>query len=78
MLNHVGGHMEEDMTAFFMQQILRGVAFMHESEYCHRDLKPENCMVESKTYNLKIIDFGLSKHLDSVNTLGYDFLKTPL
>lgn len=70
LLNDVGGHMPEDMTAFYLHQILRAVSFMHEKAYCHRDLKPENCMVENKTQNLKIIDFGLSKHLDSVNTLG--------
>ena len=63
--------MPEDMAAFFTHLILRGVSFMHEKAYCHRDLKPENCMVERKTQNLKIIDFGLSKHLDLANTLGH-------
>eukprot|EP00210_Caulerpa_lentillifera_P008905 g8496.t1 len=70
LLNKVGGQMPEEMAAFYLHQILRGVAFMHEKAFCHRDLKPENCMVEKRTQILKIIDFGLSKHLDSVNTLG--------
>jgi len=64
--------MHEGMAAFYMHQILRAVSFMHEKAYCHRDLKPENCMVETRTQILKIIDFGLSKHLDSVNTFGLD------
>lgn len=70
LLNKIGGQMPEDMAAFYLHQVLRGVAFMHEKAFCHRDLKPENCMVEKSTQILKIIDFGLSKHLDSVNTLG--------
>ena len=43
---------------------------MHVNGYCHRDLKPENCMIERASNNLKVIDFGLSKHLESVVTLG--------
>eukprot|EP00775_Hariotina_reticulata_P015077 gene15077-biopygen1067 len=43
---------------------------MHAMGYCHRDIKPENCMVERDTQRLKLIDFGLSKHLESVVTLG--------
>lgn len=70
LLNRVGGRMPQDMASFYLHQILRGVAFMHEQAFCHRDLKPENCMVETKTQILKIIDFGLSKHLDSAETFG--------
>eukprot|EP00210_Caulerpa_lentillifera_P006787 g6486.t1 len=70
LLNEIGGQMSEDMAAFYFHQILRGVAFMHEQTFCHRDLKLENCMVEKKTQVLKIIDFGLSKHLDSASTFG--------
>ena len=35
-----------------------------------RDLKPENCVIETATMTVKVIDFGLAKHLESAATLG--------
>lgn len=38
---------------------------MHEMNYVHLDLKPENIMFTTKKSNqLKLIDFGLTAHLD--------------
>jgi 5'-AMP-activated protein kinase catalytic alpha subunit len=51
---------EDHTAALFLAQILEGVEHLHESGVCHRDLKPENILLEKNTYNLKIIDFGLS------------------
>ena len=70
LLNECGGRMKEEMAARYVRQLLRGVTYMHANGLCHRDLKPENCMVDRATDRLKIIDFGLSKHLDSAVTLG--------
>ena len=44
----------------FLHQILLGVEHLHENGIVHRDLKPENLLLDGKTNNLKIIDFGLS------------------
>lgn len=60
---------EEEARGFF-KQLLSGIACIHENGFCHRDIKPENCMIETATGTLKIIDFGLSKHLDSAKTVG--------
>ncbi|KAG2434282.1 hypothetical protein HXX76_008006 [Chlamydomonas incerta] len=70
LLNECGGRMPEDMAAFYFTQALRGLVFMHANGFCHRDIKPENCMVQRANMQLKLIDFGLSKHLASARTLG--------
>ena len=69
-LNDRGGHVGEDEARHLFHQLLAGIACVHDNGFCHRDIKPENCMIETATGVLKIIDFGLSKHLDSARTLG--------
>jgi len=70
LLNACGGRMTEVRAGKYLSQTAAAVEFLHENNLCHRDLKPENCMVESKTDQIKIIDFGLSKHLDTAVTMG--------
>jgi len=54
----------EVQAAHVIQQILRGINYMHGAGVVHRDLKPENFLfsnndpIEKST--LKVIDFGLS------------------
>jgi calcium-dependent protein kinase len=58
------GSFSEFEAAIVMQQIIRGVYYMHLKHFCHRDLKPENFLFATKASipenNLKIIDFGLT------------------
>ncbi|XP_072298868.1 myosin light chain kinase, smooth muscle isoform X2 [Eucyclogobius newberryi] len=55
----------ETTSARFMQQILEGVAFMHQQKILHLDLKPENIVcVDTSGTQIKIIDFGLASRLD--------------
>lgn len=42
-------------------QILRGVAQCHAHNVLHLDLKPSNIMVNDKTCEIRLIDFGLSR-----------------
>lgn len=48
-------------------RIIAGVAYMHISGFIHRDLKPEN-MLLSRTYNIKIMDFGQGRDFDLKGT----------
>ncbi|XP_011476265.1 myosin light chain kinase, smooth muscle isoform X3 [Oryzias latipes] len=54
----------------YMQQILEGVAYIHQQKIVHLDLKPENIVcVDTNGHSIKIIDFGLASKIDD---------KTPL
>lgn len=45
----------------YMQQILEGIAYMHQQNILHLDLKPENIVcVDTTGTSIKIIDFGLA------------------
>ena len=50
---------------------------VHKNGIVHRDIKPENILVDYKTNTLKVIDFGLSKNLDQVDTQGKVIIGTP-
>jgi serine/threonine protein kinase len=45
---------------YLLSNILMGVRECHEGSVIHRDLKPQNIIVDVHTYQMKIIDFGLS------------------
>ncbi|KAM4535453.1 myosin light chain kinase, smooth muscle [Fundulus diaphanus] len=55
----------EPASVRYMQQILEGMAFMHQQNIVHLDLKPENIVcVDTTGTSIKIIDFGLASKLD--------------
>lgn len=48
----------------YMQQILEGVAYIHQQKIVHLDLKPENIVcVDTDGHSIKIIDFGLASKI---------------
>ena len=61
----------EKDAAKIIKQILEAVNYVHYHGVCHRDLKPENILLSSmdETYQLKLIDFGLSKILKTVDEI---------
>lgn len=70
----------EEITQHIMKQILKAIKYLHSNKIAHRDLKLANIMVNFDTpkdkeelnmlkSKVKIIDFGLSKHLDKNNLL---------
>ena len=48
------------MAADYMRKLFGALNHMHSQGVVHRDIKPENIML-SKSDELKLIDFGLSK-----------------
>ncbi|CCE78415.1 Piso0_001038 [Millerozyma farinosa CBS 7064] len=57
------GSLSENLSRFYMCQIIDSVRFIHSKGIIHRDLKPENILV-GYDFNLKITDFGAAKLLD--------------
>lgn len=50
-------------------QLAEGMQHMHENGFLHRDLKSLNVFVDG-SYNVKVGDFGLSRHVDETQGSG--------
>ena len=51
------------------QQIISGLEYLHKNNIVHRDIKPENLIINKKTKELKIVDFGLSNMFNTEKRL---------
>lgn len=51
-------------SAYIIRKLLSAISHMHSLNIIHRDLKPENIMMNEKTRDIKILDFGLSRMLN--------------
>lgn len=54
------GPPELQVVKSFLHQLLKGIAYCHESRVLHRDLKPQNLLINTKG-ELKLADFGLAR-----------------
>ena len=61
--------LSEYESCLFYQQIISGIEYLHKIKYVHRDIKPENLLINEKTKELKIVDFGLSNLFTSKTLL---------
>lgn len=52
---------------FILSQILKGLDYLHSHQIVHRDFNAKNILFDPLSKTVKIIDFGLSKVLDSRN-----------
>ena len=55
------GFIRESVVKNIFHQIVQAVEILHEHGICHRDLKPDNLLYNSKTGNIKLMDFNISK-----------------
>ena len=61
----------EQKCRIIIRQIVRGVQYIHRSNYVHLDLKPFNIVFSQKKddYDLRIIDFGLARKFEPMKKL---------
>lgn len=57
----LNGDIDPDVVKSFMFQLLRGLSYCHSRNILHRDLKPQNLLINNKTGELKLADFGLAR-----------------
>lgn len=63
------GFLEEDKARKFFTQVVKTVMQVHKAGVCHMDIKDENLLVNLKTEQVSLIDFGSGAYLqDSVYT----------
>lgn len=67
------GAFPEPVILHYTQQVLSGLAHLHDHQIVHRDLKGANLLVDSTGRQIKIADFGSATRLSSELTLAGEF-----
>ncbi|VEU40676.1 unnamed protein product [Pseudo-nitzschia multistriata] len=71
-------HYSEHRCANIVKQMIRSVRYLHANKVIHRDLKLENFLFDDpESDNIRLIDFGLSKHFDHDGCKMKDVVGTP-
>ncbi len=70
LLKEAPGGLGPQKAAFFLREIGKGLAFLHECGIVHRDLKPGNIFYENGY--VKIGDYGLTKAISTSPQAGQD------
>lgn len=60
-----------------MEQVLEGLAYLHDQKIIHLDLKPENLMLDKKENIVRLIDLGSAQEMnvkpaDNLSRAKYD------
>mmetsp|Transcript_41592 Transcript_41592/g.81590 ORF Transcript_41592/g.81590 Transcript_41592/m.81590 type:complete len:380 (+) Transcript_41592:81-1220(+) len=50
-------------TKVYIYQVARSLAYIHSIGVCHRDIKPQNLLLNPRTHETKLCDFGSAKRL---------------
>jgi serine/threonine protein kinase len=58
-----GRGLDEGVARHIFSQLLSAVKHLHCRGVCHRDLKLENVLLDERTLQVKLIDFGLSREV---------------
>ncbi|CAD8195194.1 unnamed protein product [Paramecium octaurelia] len=61
------GRFSQDITLFYVSQILLAIQHLHRKDIVYRDLKPENLLIDREGH-IKIADFGFAKKIKNNHT----------
>jgi serine/threonine protein kinase len=59
------GQIELDKALDIFLQVAKGLSYAHQHGVLHRDIKPSNIIISADYREVKIVDFGIAKVLDS-------------
>lgn len=63
--NQSGRYLEEVLVLSWLQQMLRGLEYVHQKEIIHRDLKAMNIFLKDTWRTCKLGDFGISTAVET-------------
>jgi predicted Ser/Thr protein kinase len=59
------GGFEPARALRYFEQLLEGLQHIHDQQVVHRDVKPENILVMLGTDEVKVVDFGIARPVDT-------------
>ena len=62
--------LDEEEACFYFLQLINCIDYLNRIKISHRDLKAENIIIEQKTKEIKMIDFGLSNTYENGQLLS--------
>ena len=66
------GPIKEDLAKHIFQQMVTTVNQVHAAGVVHRDIKDENILIDTRTYKVKLIDFGSGSKLHNEVYTDFD------
>lgn len=63
--------MTDNLFLKLVEDVLLGLQYLHNANYCHNDVKPSNVLFNTKTGRFVLIDFGVASRWEASGNLSY-------